>query len=234
MDRERLTDGSQTGLTHYNVTSSPYAANDQHPGAMPTSAPPRTLPNASAGPRRLLGGGDDLGKNHEADRSPPAAAKGLEAALVFGPDAGLVQERAEKLLKTVMLDLNGVPSTPSTSARRRWPIPAPVLDEAAAISMLGGRRVIRVRGAGNGLADLLKSFLEGHAGDALVVVEPATSPSRRPCANCSKAIAKPPQFLLCQFRPQMCPMWGECAPWALRWRLARWRKPSPSRAATAA
>src|SRR5262249_35810820 len=44
-------------------------------------------------------------------------------------------------------------------------------DEAAAISMLGGRRVIRIRGAGNELADLFESFLENHAGDALVVLE---------------------------------------------------------------
>src|SRR6185503_17964226 len=49
--------------------------------------------------------------------------------------------------------------------------PARLFDEAAAISMMGGRRVIRVRGAGNELADLLESFLEKHAGDALVVLE---------------------------------------------------------------
>jgi DNA polymerase-3 subunit delta len=46
-----------------------------------------------------------------------------------------------------------------------------LFDEAAAISMLGGRRVVRVRGAGNNLAKLFERFLDDPAGDALVVVE---------------------------------------------------------------
>ncbi len=35
----------------------------------------------------------------EADRFDATPPKGLRCALVFGPDSGLVQERAEKLLK---------------------------------------------------------------------------------------------------------------------------------------
>ena len=35
-------------------------------------------------------------KSHEADKFVAAPPKTLAAALVFGPDAGLVQERAEK------------------------------------------------------------------------------------------------------------------------------------------
>ena len=41
--------------------------------------------------------------------------------------------------------------------------PARLADEAAAISMMGGRRAMRVRGAGNGLAALFESFLEERA-----------------------------------------------------------------------
>jgi DNA polymerase-3 subunit delta len=37
--------------------------------------------------------------------------------------------------------------------------------------MMGGRRVVRVRGAGNGLTELFETFLEAPPGDALVVVE---------------------------------------------------------------
>src|SRR5262249_25023433 len=40
-----------------------------------------------------------------------------------------------------------------------------------AISMFGGRRVVRVRDAIDGLAELFESFLADHKGDALVVVE---------------------------------------------------------------
>ena len=49
--------------------------------------------------------------------------------------------------------------------------PARLADEAAAISMMGGRRVVRVRGAGNALAKVFESFLADPRGDALVVVE---------------------------------------------------------------
>jgi len=110
-------------------------------------------------------------KNHEADRFAATPPKGLEAALVFGPDAGLVQERAEKLLKTVVSDLNDPFNAVDFSDAALLADPARLFDEAAAISMLGGRRVIRIRGAGNDLADLFESFLEEHTGDALVVVE---------------------------------------------------------------
>ena len=44
-------------------------------------------------------------KSHEADRYVASPPKGLTLALVYGPDAGLVQERAEKLLKSVVPDL---------------------------------------------------------------------------------------------------------------------------------
>jgi DNA polymerase-3 subunit delta len=49
--------------------------------------------------------------------------------------------------------------------------PARLADETAAISMLGGRRVVRVRGAGNSLAQLFEGFLDHPKGDALVIVE---------------------------------------------------------------
>jgi DNA polymerase-3 subunit delta len=110
-------------------------------------------------------------KSHEADRFVAAPPKGLQAALVFGPDAGLVQERTETLLKTVVRDLSDPFNSVDLNEAALAADPARLFDEAAAISMLGGRRVIRIRGAGNDLADLFESFLEEHAGDALVVLE---------------------------------------------------------------
>ncbi|MBV9550090.1 MAG: DNA polymerase III subunit delta [Alphaproteobacteria bacterium] len=110
-------------------------------------------------------------KSHEADKFVAAPPKALEAALVFGPDAGLVQERAEKLLKTVVSDLSDPFNAVDLNEAVLLGDPARLFDEAAAISMLGGRRVIRIRGAGNDLAELFESFLENHTGDALVVLE---------------------------------------------------------------
>ena len=107
----------------------------------------------------------------DADRFAAQPPKGLRVALVFGPDAGLVQERAEKLLKTVAPDLTDPFNVSDLSESVLQADPARLADEAAAISMMGGRRVVRVRGASNDLTDLFEQFLDDPPGDALVVVE---------------------------------------------------------------
>ena len=110
-------------------------------------------------------------KSHEADRYVSSPPKGLTIALVYGPDAGLVQERAEKLLKSVVPDLTSAFNVSDLNEDTLLADPARLADEAAAISMMGGRRVVRVRGAGNDLAELLESFLDDPKGDGLVVIE---------------------------------------------------------------
>jgi len=115
-------------------------------------------------------------KSHEADRYVASPPKGLMAALVYGPDAGLVQERAEKLLKSVVPDLTDAFNVADLSEATLLADPARLADEAAAISMMGGRRVVRVRGGGNDLAELFESFMDdpvlgSFGGAALVVIE---------------------------------------------------------------
>lgn len=101
-------------------------------------------------------------------RHPP---RDLVAALIFGPDQGLVRERAETLIKSIVPDLKDPFLIADLDDGTLASDPARLFDEAAAISMLGGRRVVRVRGAGNSLAKLFERFLDEPAGDALVVVE---------------------------------------------------------------
>jgi len=110
-------------------------------------------------------------KSSDADRYAANPPKALVAALVFGPDSGLVRERAETLMKTVVDDINDAFRVADLDSDDLSSDPARLSDETAAISMLGGRRVVRVRGAGNALAKLFDSFLEEPKGDALVVVE---------------------------------------------------------------
>ncbi len=99
---------------------------------------------------------------------PPAK---LAAALVYGPDQGLVRERADTLAKSAVADLSDPFRVAELDEDTLAQDPAKLWDEAAAISMLGGKRVVRVRGAGNGLAKLFERFLAEPPGDALVVVE---------------------------------------------------------------
>jgi DNA polymerase-3 subunit delta len=110
-------------------------------------------------------------KTADGDRFAAKPGVNIRAALFFGPDQGLVHERAERLAKTVVDDLTDPFRVADLDESALTSDGARLFDEAAAISMLGGRRVIRVRNAGNTLAKLFESFLDDAAGDALVVVE---------------------------------------------------------------
>lgn len=110
-------------------------------------------------------------KPAEADRFTAAPPAKLVAALVYGPDQGLVRERAERLVKTVVDDLSDPFRVSEFAEDALISDPALLWDEAAAISMMGGRRVVRVRRAGNALAKSFERFLAQPAGDALIVVE---------------------------------------------------------------
>jgi len=94
-----------------------------------------------------------------------------QVILIFGPDQGLVRERSNRLAKTVLDDLSDPFRMSDLSDADLKSDPARLADEAAAISMMGGRRIVRVRNAGDALSKLLKSFLNAPAGDALILLE---------------------------------------------------------------
>ena len=66
------------------------------------------------------------------------------------------------------------------------PIRRGCADEAAAISMTGGRRVVRIRGADNALTEISSASSPSPSGDALVVVEAGDLAKTGACANCSR------------------------------------------------
>ncbi len=91
----------------------------------------------------------------------PGAAR---VVLVFGPDGGLAGERAVRLVKAV---LGG-----SDDAFRYAEIsdPGRLLEEASAASLMGGRRVVRLREAGDSAVKSVERVLAAGV-DALVVLE---------------------------------------------------------------
>lgn len=101
-------------------------------------------------------------------KSPPAR---LRLALLYGPDQGLARERADALARKVCDDLADPFRIADLSAAEVKSDPARLGDEAAAISMMGGRRVVRVRDADHATAKVIEAFLSDPPGDALVVVE---------------------------------------------------------------
>ncbi|MCE9523746.1 MAG: DNA polymerase III subunit delta [Alphaproteobacteria bacterium] len=107
----------------------------------------------------------------EADKLTAAPPKAWAAVLVFGANTGLVRERADKCARAIVPDLNDAFRVSDLAGDALRKDPARLTDEAASISMFGGRRVVRVRDAGDALSDQFESYLEHHLGDTLVVVE---------------------------------------------------------------
>lgn len=131
----------------------------------------------------------------EADRAAKNPPKGMIAALVYGPDAGLVHERTENLLRTVVEDLTDPFRVADLDESALSADPARLADEAAAMSMMGGQRVVRVRGSGAGLTKIFADFLADPKGDALIVIEGGdlakTSPLRKLFEDAKNAAAFP-------------------------------------------
>lgn len=109
---------------------------------------------------------------------PPARAEAFAAAppddiraiLIYGPDLGLVRERAESAARAVAGSLtdpfNIVEFTPAALKDE----PSRLTDEACAMSMMGGRRVVRLRDATDAVAGAAADAIAAEGG-ALMIVE---------------------------------------------------------------
>ncbi len=90
----------------------------------------------------------------------------------------MVRERSETLAKTVVDDLKDPFRVTDLSAGDLKDDPARLNDEAAAISMMGGRRVVRIRETSDGITAVVKDFFANLPGDAFVVLEAGDLPAR--------------------------------------------------------
>ena len=102
----------------------------------------------------------------------------IRAVLIYGPDGGLVRERSEIIAKSVVEDLNDPFLVSDLTSETLKQEPGRLMDEAAAIAMTGGRRVVRLRDADDSCAAALAAFLEEPAGDALIVISGGDLPAR--------------------------------------------------------
>jgi DNA polymerase-3 subunit delta len=102
----------------------------------------------------------------------------VRVVLVYGPDTGLVQERTVQLVRGAAGDAADPFRVTELTAEVLQQDPARLADEAAALSLTGGRRAVRLRGAGDGLTGLLDDFLKALPGEALVVMEAGDLPPR--------------------------------------------------------
>lgn len=98
-------------------------------------------------------------------------APGLRAILFYGPNEGRVREYARLAAKSVVTDLDDPFRVCQLSPADLKDDPARLADEAAALSMTGGRRVVRLSGMGDAHTESFANFLDHPQGDALIVAE---------------------------------------------------------------
>ena len=92
--------------------------------------------------------------------------------LVYGPDRGLVSERASHIAKQSGVALDDPFSAVRLDATEIDADPPRLADEAATISMFGGKRLIWIKGAGGPkFVSAVTSLCENPPQDALVLIE---------------------------------------------------------------
>jgi len=95
----------------------------------------------------------------------------IRGVVVYGNDDGLIAERATALARTVCEDLKDPFRVVDIAGDALKNDPARLADEFGAMSLMGGRRVVRVRPAGEESAAALENLVAAPAGDALIVIE---------------------------------------------------------------
>jgi DNA polymerase-3 subunit delta len=120
----------------------------------------------------------------------------IPVILVYGPDEGLMRERARLLGKSVVADLADPFNVVDLSHDVILATPARLYDEASSLSLMGGRRLIRIRDAKDALSAVLKDFLKSPPpGDYLIVIEGENfgtkSTLRALCERSDKAVTIP-------------------------------------------
>lgn len=112
-------------------------------------------------------------KAHEVDAWLRRPSREFRIVLLYGPDRGLVSERAENFARALGLPLDDPFAVVRFDAGEIEQDPGRLVDEARTIPMFGGERLIWVRHASaqKGLADAVRELIAAPPPDALVLIE---------------------------------------------------------------
>ena len=115
--------------------------------------------------------------------------------LVFGPDAGLVSERVDAIVRASVDD----PADPFSLVRLEGDAlasdPARLTDEAVTVPLFGGRRAIRVRAGSRNIVPAVEGVLASPLRDCRIVIEAGdlkrNAALRTVCERARSAVAIP-------------------------------------------
>ena len=118
---------------------------------------------------------------------------GRPIVLLYGPDTGLVRERADALIASAIDDPNDPFSLVKLDGDELSAEPSRLVDEAMTVPLFGGRRAIRVRAGSRSFASGVETLSEMSVKDCRIVIEAgelrAESPLRKACERAKTAVA---------------------------------------------
>lgn len=118
---------------------------------------------------------------------------GRPIILLYGPDAGLVRERADALLASAVDDPNDPFSLVRLDGDELSAEPSRLVDEAMTVPLFGGRRAIRVRAGSRSFASGVDTLADLALKDCRIVIEAGElrpeSPLRKACERARTAVA---------------------------------------------
>ncbi|MCG8594791.1 MAG: DNA polymerase III subunit delta [Kiloniellales bacterium] len=102
----------------------------------------------------------------------------IEAVLIYGPDNGLVSERAATLTAALGIDPDDPFAQSELSGADITSDPARLRDDCAALSLGGGRRLVLVKAATDALTPAVEALLADPPGAALLLLQGGDLPAR--------------------------------------------------------
>jgi DNA polymerase III subunit delta len=136
-------------------------------------------------------------KAHEVDAFLKGSIDRFATFLVYGPDRGLVSERAVAIAKRTGVDTNDPFNVTRLDAADLKDDPARLLDEINSIAMFGGRRLVWVKASGSDkvIVQAIEAMDENPAQDVILLVEAGdlkkSAPLRKVSEQAGSAVALP-------------------------------------------
>jgi len=132
-------------------------------------------------------------KSHQVDAF--VAKPTQPVVLVFGPDSGLVRERAEALIRASVDDVSDPFSLARLDGNDLAAEPTRLVEEANTVPLFGGRRAVWVKAGSRNIAPAVEALLAAASPDCRVVIEAGdlrrNAPLRALCERAKNAAALP-------------------------------------------
>jgi DNA polymerase-3 subunit delta len=134
-------------------------------------------------------------KTSDIDRFIARPDPGQPIVLVYGPDAGLVRERVDALVKASVDDPDDPFSFVRIDGEDLAGNPSRLVEEAHTVPLFGGRRAVLVRAGSRNIASAVETVIAAPSAECRVIVEAGdlkkSSPLRTLCEKAKVAAALP-------------------------------------------